>query len=122
MQRLTAYGGGAGSLLRLFVLAVIMVPIVAAVMVRAQVPEAQAALAAFRRRIGARPAAEPPASGAPPPAGQRAVPAGQRDVAAGKAVGAVTLRYSSRTLSRGIRLRRRGYPVREPSGAGLRSK
>ena len=34
MQRLTAYGGGAGSLLRLLVLAVIMVPIVAVVMVR----------------------------------------------------------------------------------------
>ena len=53
MQRLTAYGGGAGSLLRLFVLAVIMLPIVAVVMVRAQVPEAQAALAVFRRWIGA---------------------------------------------------------------------
>ncbi len=49
MQRLTAYGGGAGSLLRLFVLAVIMLPIVAAVMVRARVPEAQAALAAIPR-------------------------------------------------------------------------
>ncbi len=56
MQRLTAYGGGAGSLLRLFVLAVIMLPIVAVVMVRAQVPEAQAAWAVLRRRIGAAPA------------------------------------------------------------------
>jgi len=59
MRRLTAYGGGAGSLLRLFVLAVIMSPIVAAVMVRARVPEAQAALAAFRRWIGAKPAGAP---------------------------------------------------------------
>ncbi|WP_241010784.1 murein biosynthesis integral membrane protein MurJ [Mycobacterium camsae] len=43
--------GGVGSLLRLFVLGVIMVPILAAVMVGARVPEAQAAAAAVRRRI-----------------------------------------------------------------------
>jgi putative peptidoglycan lipid II flippase len=55
MRRLTAYGGGAGSLLRLFVLAVIMLPIVAAVMLRARVPEAQSALAAVRGWLGARP-------------------------------------------------------------------
>ncbi len=71
MQRLTAYGGGAGSLLRLFVLAVIMVPIVAAVMLRARVPEAQAALTALRRWIGARPAGAPSRKRAvPSPAGQ----------------------------------------------------
>ena len=51
LGELTAHGGGAGSLLRLLVLAIIMVPIMAAVMLRAQVPEAQAALAAVRRRI-----------------------------------------------------------------------
>ncbi len=45
----TAHGGGAGSLLRLLVLATIMLPIMAAVMVRAQIPEAQAA-------VGRRPA------------------------------------------------------------------
>ncbi len=50
---LTAYGG-AGSLLRLSVLALIMLPIMATVMVRAQVPEARAALDAVRRRIRAR--------------------------------------------------------------------
>ena len=48
---LTAAHGGAGSLLRLLVLAIIMLPIIAAVMIRAQVPEAQAALRAVRRRI-----------------------------------------------------------------------
>jgi putative peptidoglycan lipid II flippase len=70
MQRLTAYGGGAGSLLRLFVLAVIMLPIVAAVMLRAQVPEARAALTAIRRRIGARPdAASTRKRAMPAPAG-----------------------------------------------------
>jgi putative peptidoglycan lipid II flippase len=71
MQRLTAYGGGAGSLLRLFVLAVIMVPIVAAVLLRARVPEAQAALTALRRWIGARPARVPSGKRVvPPPTGQ----------------------------------------------------
>jgi len=51
LSRLTAHGG-AGSLLRLLVLAVIMLPIMATVMIRAQVPETRAALAAVRRRIG----------------------------------------------------------------------
>jgi len=52
LGRLTAHSGGAGSLLRLLVLATIMVPIVATFMLRARVPEAQAAAAAVRRRIG----------------------------------------------------------------------
>lgn len=63
---LTAHGG-AGSLLRLLVLAAIMLPIVAAVMVRARVPEALAALSAVRRRVpglggghGAQPASRKP--------------------------------------------------------------
>ncbi|MEB3980889.1 murein biosynthesis protein MurJ [Mycobacterium sp. 663a-19] len=60
LGRLTAHGGGAGSLLRLLVLAAIMLPIMAAVMVRARVPEAQAALGAVRRRFGRR--GGPPAS------------------------------------------------------------
>jgi putative peptidoglycan lipid II flippase len=60
LNRLTAFGGGAGSLLRLFVLAVILVPIFAAVMLRARVPEALAALAAFRGWVGGRPAGARP--------------------------------------------------------------
>ncbi len=51
---LTSHGGGAGSLLRLAALTVIMLPIVAAVMVRARVPEAHSALAAIRRRLANR--------------------------------------------------------------------
>ncbi len=51
LNGLTAAHGGAGSLLRLLVLATIMLPIMATVMVRAQVPEAQAALSAVKRRI-----------------------------------------------------------------------
>ncbi len=48
----TAHGGGGGSLLRLLVLAAIMLPVIAVVMVFARVPEAQAALGAVRRRFG----------------------------------------------------------------------
>jgi putative peptidoglycan lipid II flippase len=49
---LTQHAGGAGSLLRLLLLALIMLPIIAAVMLAARVPEAHAALAAVRRRLG----------------------------------------------------------------------
>ncbi|BBY39844.1 hypothetical protein MMAN_39780 [Mycobacterium mantenii] len=53
LDHLTEHGG-AGSLLRLFVLGLIMLPITAAVMLRAQVPEARAALDALRYRITGR--------------------------------------------------------------------
>ncbi|CAN5806408.1 murein biosynthesis integral membrane protein MurJ [soil metagenome] len=52
LEALTVRGGGAGSLLRLFVLSVIMLPIVAGVLLAAKVPEAMAALALLRRRLG----------------------------------------------------------------------
>jgi putative peptidoglycan lipid II flippase len=52
LAALTVHGGGAGSLLRLFVLGVIMAPIVAWVLLAAKVPEATAALGAVRRRFG----------------------------------------------------------------------
>ncbi|BAX95077.1 murein biosynthesis integral membrane protein MurJ [Mycobacterium shigaense] len=69
LDELTARGGAAGSLLRLFVLALIMLPIMLAVMVRARVPEAQAALAAVRRRVTGRGSGEPPAGPAVMPNG-----------------------------------------------------
>lgn len=50
--------GAAGSMLRLLIMTLVMLPIIGAVMVRAELPEAVAALGAVRRRIGA---------GAPPP-------------------------------------------------------
>ncbi|AYE98406.1 murein biosynthesis protein MurJ [Mycobacterium paragordonae] len=59
LHRLTEHGG-MGSLLRLFLLAVIMVPILAGVMLGARVPEAQAAAAVIRRRT--RPRAPAPAA------------------------------------------------------------
>ncbi len=52
LQRLTSAAGGAGSLLRLLVLGLIMAPIIAWVMLGAKVPEAQAARAAVRARLG----------------------------------------------------------------------
>src|SRR6201992_80505 len=72
MQRLPAPRGGGGSLLRLFVLAVIMAPIVAVVMVRGQVAEALAALAVVRRRVGAASATRttPPPPAPVPPSGR----------------------------------------------------
>jgi putative peptidoglycan lipid II flippase len=104
MQRLTAYGGGAGSLLRLFVLAVIMVPIVAVVMLRARVPEARAALAVFRGWIGAAPARP---KTAPPP---RRVPPGGGDYLLRSGIVTYPEQRNSST--------RAGYPVREPLRRG----
>ena len=54
LRELTAHGGAAGSLLRLLLLGAIMLPIMTAVMVRGQVPEARAALAAVTGVIGRR--------------------------------------------------------------------
>jgi putative peptidoglycan lipid II flippase len=54
LEALTRNWGGAGSLLRLLVLGLIMIPIIAWVMLAARVPDAEAALAAARRRLGRR--------------------------------------------------------------------
>ena len=55
-QALTVRGGGAGSMVRLVILAAVMVPILVALMAAARVPDMVAGLAAVRRRIGGRPA------------------------------------------------------------------
>ena len=55
LESLTENGGGAGSMLRLLVLGLIMLPVIGAVMLAARVPDAQAALAAVRRRLGRTP-------------------------------------------------------------------
>ena len=60
LESLTRNWGGAGSLLRLLVLGLIMVPIIAWVMLAARVPDALAALAAVRRRLGRRPTVAAP--------------------------------------------------------------
>ncbi|OBF38218.1 murein biosynthesis integral membrane protein MurJ [Mycobacterium sp. ACS1612] len=67
LESLTRNWGGGGSLLRLTVLGVIMVPIIVGVMLAARVPDAQAALAAVRRRLGR--------GGGPAPRGQGGVAA-----------------------------------------------
>ncbi|WP_319428743.1 murein biosynthesis integral membrane protein MurJ [Mycobacterium sp. RTGN5] len=51
LHALTEHAGGVGSLLRLLVLGLIMLPIVAAVMLTARVPDAVAAWGAIKRRI-----------------------------------------------------------------------
>jgi putative peptidoglycan lipid II flippase len=55
LQSLTEHGGGAGSMLRLLVVGLIMLPIIGGVMLAARVPDAQAALAWVRRRLGKTP-------------------------------------------------------------------
>ncbi len=57
LEALTEHGGGLGSLLRLVVLGVIMLPILGAVLWAAKVPDAVAAVAAVRRRLPGRTAA-----------------------------------------------------------------
>ncbi|BBY44920.1 murein biosynthesis integral membrane protein MurJ [Mycolicibacterium celeriflavum] len=59
LESLTRNWGGAGSLLRLAVIGLIMAPVIVAVLLAAQVPDAHAALAAVRRRLG-RPTRMPP--------------------------------------------------------------
>ncbi|MGH3422979.1 MAG: hypothetical protein ACRDOD_25675, partial [Streptosporangiaceae bacterium] len=93
-EALTAHGGGAGSLLRLVALALIMAPIIAAVMLRAQVPEARAALGAVQGWLGAR---RTPGGSA---AGRTA------DHVSGR--NAVTYAEQSNSLTPGV------YPVQEP--------
>jgi putative peptidoglycan lipid II flippase len=81
LDTLTSNLGGAGSLLRLFVLGLIMAPIIAGVMLAARVPDAQAALAAVRRRLGRRAtvAAPPTAPPYPPRPGRPLTYADQRN-------------------------------------------
>ncbi|GAH44571.1 unnamed protein product, partial [marine sediment metagenome] len=52
LSRLTEHGGAAGSLLRLFLLGLIMLPVIVAVLVAAKVPDALAAVAFVQRRLG----------------------------------------------------------------------
>ena len=66
LEELTSKWGGAGSLLRLSVLGVIMVPIIVAVLLGARVPDASAALAAVRRRLASRAAVATTPSPRPP--------------------------------------------------------
>ncbi len=74
---LTEHGGAAGSLLRLFLLGLIMLPVIVAVLVAAKVPDALAAVAFVRRRLGRGTPAPTPAvqvSSAVPDSGRTAVP------------------------------------------------
>ncbi|HEY5150748.1 MAG TPA: murein biosynthesis integral membrane protein MurJ [Mycobacterium sp.] len=70
LQALTVHAGGAGSLLRLLVLGLIMLPVIVAVMLAARVPDAMAAWGAVSRRITRTPpvATTSTATLVPPPA------------------------------------------------------
>jgi len=52
LDRLTTAAGGVGSLLRLTVLALIMLPVIAGLLIAARVPDARAAVTVVRRRLG----------------------------------------------------------------------
>jgi putative peptidoglycan lipid II flippase len=52
LESLTENGGGAGSILRLLILGLIMLPTICGVLLAARVPDALAAAAAIRRRLG----------------------------------------------------------------------
>lgn len=54
LEALTEHGGGLGSLLRLLVLGIIMLPILGGVLLAAKVPDALAVAAAIRRRLPGR--------------------------------------------------------------------
>lgn len=67
LENLTTHWGAGGSLLRLLALGIVMVPIIAAVLLTAKVPDAQSALAAVRQRFGSRaPGAGPSVRPMPP--------------------------------------------------------
>ncbi|WNG82136.1 murein biosynthesis integral membrane protein MurJ [Mycobacterium sp. ITM-2016-00316] len=65
LESLTEHGGGLGSLLRLIVLGVIMLPILGGVLGAAKVPDALAVGAAIRRRLPGRAAAVTPPTSRP---------------------------------------------------------
>ena len=67
LASLTEKAGGGGSILRLVILGLIMVPIIATVLVMAGVPDAQAAVGAIRRRLGRGATAAAPATRVPDP-------------------------------------------------------
>ncbi|PQD99113.1 murein biosynthesis integral membrane protein MurJ [Mycobacterium sp. EPG1] len=54
LEQLTEHWGGGGSLIRLTVIGLVMVPIIGSVLIGAKVPDALAALAAVRRRLPGR--------------------------------------------------------------------
>lgn len=65
LESLTEHGGGLGSLLRLIVLGVIMLPILGGVLAAAKVPDALAVGAAIRRRLPGRATAVTPSTSRP---------------------------------------------------------
>jgi len=65
LESLTVHGGGMGSLVRLFLIGVIMAPIIVGVLMAGRVPDALAARAAVQRRFGRAPVIYPEQSISP---------------------------------------------------------
>lgn len=120
LHRLTDHGAG-GSLLRLVVLSAVMVPIIAAVLVGAHVPEALAALAAVRGKLtGSRPHART----ANPASPGRFVPYADHDrlLTPGRSAPAVPPRYTSPADIAGSWTPKGAEVVDQPSeSAGIRA-
>jgi len=125
LESLTSHWGGGGSLLRLLVLGLIMVPIIVGVMLAAHVPEAQAALAAVRRRLG-RPR-EPVRVGSPPtmppdqpPTGMPLTYAHQRNSSApGRRPASPATRHGPPAAVTGDGMRKGPGLTNEPAGGSM---
>ena len=106
LSGLTEHGGGMGSLLRLMIIGVVMLPIVIAILVATKVPEAQAARAVLSRRLQrGQPAAGPavvpaPAGDSLPYSDQQSLPAPELPVAPAAVAGPWTAKGSAVTDTR----------------------
>ena len=119
LESLTRNWGGGGSLLRLLVLGLIMMPTVAGVLLAARVPEAQAALAAVRRRLGRRApvAAPPPARPDRPPSGGPLTYSDQRNLSVqGRRPGPPLVRRGPPAAVAGDPMRKGPAVSNEPAG------
>ncbi|MDG5483274.1 murein biosynthesis integral membrane protein MurJ [Mycolicibacterium gadium] len=119
LESLTTNWGGAGSLLRLLVLGLIMVPTIAGVLLAANVPEAEAALGAVLGRLGrARPV---PETLGPRPEGRRGTVASPPRMLPDQPPPGTPLTYA-RQRNSSASIRRPAPPVgrREPSGEVVR--
>ncbi|MCV7302163.1 murein biosynthesis integral membrane protein MurJ [Mycobacterium barrassiae] len=120
VESLTTNFGGGGSLLRLLVLGLIMVPIIAGVLLSAQVPEAQAALAVVRRRLGKGERVPSPPTTPPdrPPTGKPLTYAHQRNSSApGRRPGPPVVRRGPTATVAGDRIGK-GPAVSDESASG----
>ncbi|MGB0877613.1 MAG: murein biosynthesis integral membrane protein MurJ [Mycobacterium sp.] len=122
LEDLTSKWGGAGSLLRLTVLGIIMAPIIVAVLLGARVPDAHAALAAVRRRFLSRPAAAATPAPRPPvrPRGDSNLPyADQRNLSSSRRLPHSTTAQRGPSAEVADDSRRKGSAVSDKPAGGF---